>query len=394
LFTEEERPRAVGIWAAANMVAFPIGPILGGWLLSHYWWGWVFLINVPVALLGFAAVAALVPESRSPLRPGIDKVGIATSSGGLVGTTYGLIQAGQHGWGSAAALGPIMAGLAVVGLFFLWERVLSHRPAGQPLVDLSLFASPTFTWGVIIFAVLTLAMIGLLFIVPQYLQGVAGATPQGSGLRLLPVVGGLMVGLLPAEQFSKRFGAKLVAAGGFVIFGAGLGLGVRTSASSGEAFIAAWMAIAGVGIGLTLATVASTALVELPEERAGIGSGVLQALKNVGAPLGSAILGSVLSSAYIGHLRLGGLPGPEASAMRESLFKAIGVARSLEPAPLSASFLSMVRGAFTQGMDAALAVSVGFSVLGLVLALAFLPARRCPTAPSEERSTRDERVPA
>ncbi len=110
LFSEEERPKAVGIWAAANMVSFPIGPILGGWLLSHYWWGWVFLMNVPVAVLGFLAVVALVPESSSEVRPGIDGVGIASSSGGLVAVTYGLVQAGQHGWASAGASSPSSGG--------------------------------------------------------------------------------------------------------------------------------------------------------------------------------------------------------------------------------------------------------------------------------------------
>lgn len=198
LFTEEERPKAVGIWAASNMIAFPIGPILGGWLLSHYWWGWVFLMNVPVAILGFMAVATLVPESSSSQRPGIDTVGVVSSSAGLVGVTYGLIEAGQHGWTSSGALAPLVVGLAVIMGFFFWERLLEQHPGGQPLVDLSLFRSPSFTWGVVLFAVLTLSLIGLLFTMPQYFQGVIGTSPEGSGIRLLPVVGGMLVGLLPA----------------------------------------------------------------------------------------------------------------------------------------------------------------------------------------------------
>ena len=103
LFTEQERPRAVGIWAAANFLALPLGPILGGWLLTHYWWGWVFLLNVPVAFVGLIAAFALVPESRAPQRPGLDLVGIVASTAGLVGVTYGLIEAGQNGWGAASA---------------------------------------------------------------------------------------------------------------------------------------------------------------------------------------------------------------------------------------------------------------------------------------------------
>src|SRR5579885_3790426 len=142
LFTEEERPRAVGIWAAANFLSLPIGPILGGWLLTNYWWGWVFLMNVPVALLGLVIALALVPESRAPVRPRLDPIGIITSIAGLVSVTYGLIEAGQNGWGDATALVPMVAGVIVLAGFFFWEGWLSRRPGGQPLVDLRSSARP------------------------------------------------------------------------------------------------------------------------------------------------------------------------------------------------------------------------------------------------------------
>jgi MFS transporter, DHA2 family, multidrug resistance protein len=369
LFSDEERPKAVGIWAAANMVAFPIGPILGGWLLSHYFWGWVFLMNVPVAVLGFVAVAALVPESRAPVQPGIDRVGIVLSSAGLVGTTYGLIEAGQHGWGTAGALVPLVAGVAVIVGFFFWEHLLGRHLAGEPLVDLSLFRSQAFTWGVILFAVLTLSLVGLLFTLPQYFQAVVGTSPEGSGVRLLPVIGGMMLGLAPAAQLAKRIGTKFTIALGFAIFGLGLGIGTTTSLASGAGFVALWMAVGGVGVGLTMATAASAALSELSEERAGVGSAVLQALKNTGAPLGSAILGSALSSAYVSRLHLAGLPAAVAASVRSSVFGGVAAADKLH----STTLLSSTRAAFVHGMDIALAVSIGFAALGLVLALAFLP---------------------
>src|SRR6266853_1422513 len=128
LFTKQERPRAVGIWAAANFLALPLGPILGGWLLTHYWWGWVFLLNVPVALVGLVAAFALVPESRAELRPRLDLVGVVASTAGLVGVTYGLIETGQNGWGDTSALVPMIAGLAVLVGFVLWEYWLGRRP--------------------------------------------------------------------------------------------------------------------------------------------------------------------------------------------------------------------------------------------------------------------------
>src|SRR5438874_720004 len=188
LFTEEERPRAVGIWAAANFLALPLGPILGGWLLTHYWWGWVFLLNVPVALVGLVAAFALVPESRASQRPGLDPVGVVASTAGLVVMTYGLIEAGQNGWSDISALVPMIVGLLVLVGFFLWERWLSRRPGGQPMVDLALFRSASFTWGVILAATAILAMIGVLFTMPQFFQGVLLTDAMGSGVRLLPLI--------------------------------------------------------------------------------------------------------------------------------------------------------------------------------------------------------------
>ena len=194
---------------------------------------------------------------------------MVTSSAGLVGVTYGLIEAGEHGWGSVGALAPL-AGVGAIVAFFVWERLLEHEPGGQPLVDLSLFRSRSFTWGVILFAVLTLALIGLLFAMPQYFQGVVGTSPEGSGVRLLPVVGGMLVGLLPAARIAKAVGVKHTVAAGFLLLGIGLAIGATTSLSSGEAFIAAWMAIVGAGTGLTMVAVASAALAE-PVRGAGWG---------------------------------------------------------------------------------------------------------------------------
>lgn len=388
LFTEDERPKAVGIWAAANMVAFPIGPILGGWLLSNFWWGWVFLMNVPVAAIGLVAVATLVPESSSPRRPGIDVVGVAASSGGLVLVTLGLVEAGQHGWVSLQALVPLVAGAAVLAGFFQWDRALGRRPGGEPLVDPALFRSASFTWGVILFAVLTLALVGLLFTMPQYFQGVMGTDAEGSGVRLLPAIAGMLLGLLPAARLARALGAKVTVALGFAVVGVGLGIGATTTLASGEGFVAGWMAIAGFGTGITMATAASAAVSELTEERAGVGSGVLQALKNTGAPLGTAILGSALTSAYVSRLHLAGLAPATAAAARQSVFAGVAVAAALH----SPSLLHTVRSAFVHGLDVALAASTGFAVAGMVLAAAFLPTRRTQPAGAPSRGEGDGRA--
>src|SRR5580658_690338 len=233
LFAKEERPKAVGAMAGATFVAFPIGPILGGWLLSNYWWGWVFLINVPVVLIGLAAVAALVPASRAASRPGLDLVGVGASAAGLVALTYGLIQAGQDGWSDARALALLIAGVALLAGFFGWERRLARRPGGQPLLDLTLFSSASFTWGVILAVVPVLAMLGILFTMPQYFQGVLATSAMGAGLRLLPLVAGLMAGAVPAAHVVHLVGAKVAVTAGFVLLAAGLFMGATTSVTSG-----------------------------------------------------------------------------------------------------------------------------------------------------------------
>jgi MFS transporter, DHA2 family, multidrug resistance protein len=387
LFTKEERPRAVGIWAAANFLALPLGPILGGWLLTYYWWGWVFLLNVPVALVGLVAAFALVPESRAEQRPRLDLVGVVTSTAGLVGLTYGLIEAGRNGWTDASALAPMIAGLLVLVGFFLWERRLSLRPGGQPLVDLALFRSAAFTWGVILAAIAALAMIGALFTMPQFFQGVLGTDAMGSGVRLLPLIAGLVVGAVPADRIAHFVGAKITVALGFVLLAAGMLLGATTGAGSSDGFIAAWMAIVGVGMGLAMATAASAALSELSQERSGVGSAVMQALQKVGGPFGTAILGSVLSSIYQAQLNLAGLPATVANVVKESLFGGLAVAQQLG----SAALLASVRTAFVRGMDVSLVVAAGIAVAGFVLTLVFLPGK---AASKDEGAETAEASPA
>jgi DHA2 family multidrug resistance protein-like MFS transporter len=369
LFSEEERPKAVGIWSAANFLALPIGPILGGWLLTHYWWGWVFLMNVPIALVGLTAAFALVPESRAQRRPGLDLVGVAVSAAGLLALTYGLIEAGQHGWGASGALVPMLAGVAMLVAFFGWERRLSRRAGGEPLVDLALFRSASFTWGVMLAAVAVLAMIGVLFTMPQYFQGVVGTDAMGSGLRLLPLIAGLIVGAVPADRIARLAGAKLAVAVGFAVLAAGLIMGANTRMDSGGGFVAAWMALVGAGMGLALATSASAALSALSEERSGVGSAVLQAVNKTGGPLGTAVLGSVASSAYLARLNLSGLPTAAARVIRQSIFGGVAIAHQLR----SVALLDSVRAAFVHGMDLALMVSAGIAGVGVILALVFLP---------------------
>lgn len=189
------------------------------------------------------------------------------------------------------------------------------------------------------------AMFGLLFAAPQFFQAVLGVDAMGSGIRLLPMMAGLAAGAGLADITAKGIGAKLTVALGFAILTAGLVTGARTSASSGDVFIAVWTGVSGLGFGLALATAATAALSDLPEDRAGVGSAVMQAVQKAGAPLAAAILGSVLSAAYRSQLHLAGLPAAAAGAVRGSVFAGLAVARKLG----SATLTDLIRAAFAHG---------------------------------------------
>jgi MFS transporter, DHA2 family, multidrug resistance protein len=386
LFTPQERPRALGIWVTATAISFPIGPIVGGWLLDNFWWGSVFLINVPVVVLGLIAVAVLVPESRNPNPARLDVIGALTSSLGLAGISYGFIEAGEKGWGNAGALAAMAAGVVMLGVFVAWQRRFRRRPHGQPLIDLDLFRSASFTWGTILATLMNFALFGLLFAMPQYFQAVNGSDALGTGLRLLPLVGGLLVGARVGGRLAPRAGAKLVVAGGFVLLVAGLVAGARTGTGSGYGFAAIWITVVGLGAGFAMPTALDAAIGALSAARSGVGSGLIQAVRQVGSAIGVAVLGTVLNSSYRGHLDVAGLPAQAAGAVRESVAAGVEVARQVG----SSSLLDLVRAAFVHGMDAMLWVCAGLAVVGVVLALALLPSRSTPIVRASETRAESE----
>jgi EmrB/QacA subfamily drug resistance transporter len=374
LFSEDERQRAITVVMGMTMVAFPIGPILGGWLLTHFWWGSVFLINVPVIVVALVAVALLMPESRSAHRARIDYIGVALSSAGLTVLSYGLIEAGQKGWGHPTDVFAMIAGALVLVAFVAWERVVPRRRAGRPLVDLTLFRSRGFTWGTILATMVSFAMFGLLFTVPTYYEAIVGVDPLGAGLRLLPMIGGLVVGAVLADRLAKPIGAKLTVAWGFVLIAAGLLMGALTTVGSGYGYAALWVTITGAGLGFALPGAMNAALGALSAERSGVGSALIMALRQVGGTFGVAILGSVLSSAYHSGLDAAVVPAALATTVRDSVSEGVAVAHQIA----SAALFETVRSAFVHGMDIMLAVCGGIAVAGMVLTLAFLPRRSEP----------------
>jgi EmrB/QacA subfamily drug resistance transporter len=356
LFGPAERPRAMAIWVTASALGIPLGPLLGGWLLDHFWWGSVFLINVPVVVAGMLALTLWLPESYGDRARRLDPPGIALSAAGLAGATYGIIAAGDRGWTDARALLTLAAGVVLLAGLVAWQR----RTA-TPLVDLALFRSAAFTWGGVLATIASFGLLGLLFALPQFFTVVGGHDAFGSGLRLLPVIGGLVVGARLGERAVRRAGTRAVIATGLALIAVASFAGARTGPHTGYGYVAAWITLAGLGLGLTLPPALNAALGALTAERSGIGNAVLQAMRQVGGAVGVAVLGTVLSTGY--RDRLGDAP----AAVRDSAAAATTVA---DPALLAA-----VRAAFTHGMDLSLLVGGSVAAAGAVLALVFLPAR-------------------
>jgi EmrB/QacA subfamily drug resistance transporter len=371
LFAPEERQRAMTIWLMANSIGIPLGPVLGGWLLDHYRWGSIFLINLPLVAVGLVAVALLIPLTPGHRSRRIDAPGILLTAAGLVSLTYGFIEAGEHGWGSAWATGGIAAGVALLAVFVAWAR---RTP--DPLVDLGLFRSAGFTWGTMLATMASFALVGLLFVLPQLFQAVQGASALQTGLRLLPIIGGMLIGAKAAERLVAVAGARVSVVIGFLLMLLGLAIGAFTGVGNGYGFTAIWVSLVGVSIGFTLPPMNGLALAALSIERSGSGSALIQASRQVGGTLGVAILGTVLNAAYRNHLDVGGLPPAVADAARESASAAVAIG--------SPALTRSAREAFVHGMDITLWVCSGLALVGIVLALAFLPRRTAPSEPEQQ----------
>jgi len=369
LFEPHERQRAVTYLMTGNMVGIPLGPVVAGLLLRHFWWGSVFLINIPLVVAGLIAVTTLVPESRNPGASRLDLAGVLVSAAGMVAVTYGVIQSGDQGWGTARTLGPLIGGLLVLAAFIPLERHVAI--ARDPLVDLGLFRSRGFTWGAILATLVSFALFGMLFNTPQYLQAVLGADALGTGLRLLPMLAGLTAGVQLANQIAARTGPKIPVALGFALMAAGLFTGATTSVASGYGFTATWLVIFGVGLGIAMPTATMAAVGSLAKERSGAGSATVFAMRQLGSSVGVAILGTLVNSAYRSRLTAIPLPGPLAATARTSVTSGVAVARRLGRPDLLAS----VRAAFVHGMDLTLWICGGIGAVSVVLALALLPGR-------------------
>ncbi|MEV0635346.1 DHA2 family efflux MFS transporter permease subunit [Streptomyces sp. NPDC050619] len=364
LFAPDERPKAVGIISAASALGMPLGPIIGGWLLTHFWWGSVFLVNVPMAAIGIAACVFLLPETRDPSSPKVDTLSTALTATGLGALVYAIIEAPTRGWGDPLVLGTLAAAVLLIG-----GLVLRERRVERPMLDMTLLAHRGFLFNTIAATLVMFVLSGLLFVLPPYLQAVLGHDALGTGVRLLPMMGGLLVASRIAPPVVARFGARATVSGGLVVLAFAALLGSRTTIDSGYGFTALWLSITGLGFGLALIPAMNSALGTLPRDSAGSGSGLLMTLRQVGGAIGIALLGSLLAGTFRDRLDVTGLPARAADTAGDSVVAAHLIAEKAGSADLAASANS----AYVHGMGIVLLVCGIGALVSALLAAAFLP---------------------
>jgi len=374
MFTPEERPRAVSLTAAGAFLGLPLGPLVAGWLLSNYAWGSVFLINAPIIVIALIGVWFLVPEGKDPQPRRFDWVGGVMAVVGVTALVYGVIEQPIHGWTDARVLGGIIGGALVLAAFVVWD--LRHP---SPFVDLGNFRNRGFTWATMAFVVTGFGLFGVLFILSPYIQIVMGNDAQATGIRLLPIIGGVIAGAVIGNVLTARLGARIGIPAGLAVTAAGLVGFSRIGADSGYGPVAAALAVIGFGIGLALPTSLDVILGTLPPTQTGAGSALTRALQQIAATFGVAILGSILNNAYQAQLgsHVAALPSQAREVALSSIAGAHAVAAHLPPSARGV-VVRAANEAYTHGMAEVMLISAAL-VLAIAIAVAvFLPARVSP----------------
>ncbi|MGW2618077.1 MFS transporter [Streptomyces sp. NPDC001500] len=367
LFAPGERTKAVGIVSAGSTLGLPLGPIIGGWLLNHFWWGSVFLINLPMAALGIAACVFLLPETRDPASPRVDLASAALTAAGLGALVYAIIEAPARGWGD-----PLVLAVITAAAVLLTALVLRERRVERPMLDMTLLAHRGFLFNTLAATLVMFVLSGLLFVLPPYLQVVLGHDALGTGVRLLPMMGGLIIAARAAQPVVARFGSRGVVSAGLVVLAFAALLGSRTTVDSGYGFTALWLSVVGFGFGFSVVPAMSGALGALPADRAGSGSGLLMTLRQVGGAVGIALLGSLLADAFRDRLDVTGLPAGLADTAGGSVVAAHVIAGKAHAPGLAAS----ANDAYVHGMGVVMLVCGIAALVSALLAAAFLPGTR------------------
>jgi EmrB/QacA subfamily drug resistance transporter len=382
VFPPEEQSRAIGIWTAAAGIGVPLGPVVGGLLLDHFWWGSVFLINIPVAGLAIFAGAMIIPESRDEEHKGLDITGALLSVAGLVTLVYGLIQGPEWGWGEASTWSLVIGGMALLIGFAVWE---GRSP--NPMLNGALFRNPRFSGSAVAITCVAFSLFGSLFLVTQYLQFALELAPLEAGVRMLAICV-LIISSGLAPQLVQRVGLK-AAIGGGLVFITAAALVLSTVDLQGEDRVLIALALLGFGLGMAMPPAADSILAASPANQSGAGSAVTDTAMQVGGALGIAVMGSVLTTSYRNDLPdIEGLPPEAQEAAEDSLGGAAAVADSMGAA--GADLMLAADHAFEVALTNASLVGAAVAAVGAIVASIMLPNRPLAhTSPDAPEGTPD-----
>ncbi|MFE7440787.1 MFS transporter [Streptomyces chartreusis] len=380
VFERDEQPKAIGIWAGGVGLAIAIGPITGGLLLDHFWWGSVFLINVPIVLLALGLMLWLVPDSRDPNPGRIDPIGVVLSVVGLVLLVYGIIKGGQLAdFTDVTVLATIAAGLAVLAAFVVFEKRSDH-----PSVDITYFRNKVFSAAIGVIALVFFALMGVTFFSVFYTQSVRGYSPLETGLLMLPLAAAQMIFAPRARLLVDRFGNRATTTGAMLLIALTLAAFATFEADTPIWLLEVVFFLMGAAMAHIMTPVSVVIMQALPREKAGSASALSNTFRQVGGALGIAVLGSVLSTAYRNGIedRLGALPAGVRHTAGESIEATLGVADRL--GPRGEALIGPAHDAFLHAMHITALWGAGIAVLGAVVVALFLPGRPAPAQKSEE----------
>ena len=374
----KERAVAIAVWAATAGIAVALGPVTGGWLLEHFWWGSVLMINVPVVAVALVAIAVVVPTSRDTTLGRFDPLGTLLSIGAVATIVWAVIEGPVHGWTSPTSLLAFGLGSVLLGAFVTWERHVEH-----PMLDVSVFANLRFTAGSVAVTFAFFALMGFVFLVTQYFQFVRDYGTLEAGVRTVPFALFTASTAPLSAKLAERVGTKAVVTAGLVSMAGGFAVAAVTGVSTSYWVIVVAMLFLGGGLGLVQAPATEAIMGSLPAAKAGVGSAVNDTARELGSTLGVAIVGSVFSSVYAGRIAdaLAGspVPSPAVELAGDSVGAAELVARQAgeQAGPQAGAFVSdAVNHSFVAGWHAASWVCAAVVLLGAAIAWRYLPSQQ------------------
>ena len=380
VFPREERGKAIGIWAAVAGLGIGLGPLTGGFLLEHFWWGSVFFINIPIVAIALAAGFLLVPESRDPRPSSLDIPGAILSISAVTTLVYAIIEAPARGWTDELVIAGLVGGVALVAAFVYWEMRTDH-----PMLNFAFFKNRRFSAGAGAIAIGFFSLFGIVFGMTQYLQFVQGYTPLEAGLRMVPISLGIAFGAGMSSRLVDRLGANRVVAMGLVVVSVVLVTISFWQPGTSYWVIGATFFFLAFGMGNLMAPSTDSVMGAVPEANAGIASAMNDVTRQVAGAFGVAVIGSVINTAYSGRMdeAVATLPPEAAKAAADSVGAASKIAATLPP-DLAVGLANAAELAFTDALGIAVLVSSAAALAGAALVAKFMPPRHLPEAGGAE----------